>query len=190
MVSAKGVIAAISVFAVAMLTTDGATSGGLEPIPPSEASFIFTAEEFSGAIPVYKKKVDEFFGTRQDLGFFMAGGAHAVIVYVQAINDETVLEPPALKDLVDSFKFNNMYEKEWGDESSVESHLGKFWVVPYRIASKIRECFGFSLEFDIDAHDYNNWRYRKLIFGYYCATMGEKFSPTKITNLIKSISIK
>jgi len=38
MVSAKGIIAAISVFAAAMLATDGATSAGLERIHPGEAA--------------------------------------------------------------------------------------------------------------------------------------------------------
>ena len=135
------------------------------------------------------KDEDDFFGARQDLGIFRAGGAHAVIVYVQTTNDETVLEVPSLESLIDKFKFNKMYDKEWGDSSSVDSHLGKFWVVTYRIASKIQECFGFSLGFDTDAHDYQS-RDTKLLYGYYCAQMGDQLSPHKITNLIRSIWVK
>ena len=190
MVSAKGIIAAISVFAAAVLTTDGATSAGLEPIQPGEASFIFAAEEFSGTTPVYMKNEDDFYGARTDLGIFRAGGAHAVIVYLQTTNDETVIEDaPTLKNTIDSFKFNEMNDKEWGRSSLVETHLGKFGVVAYRIASKIRECFGFSLEFDFDAHDDLDYRFTKLIYGYYCAKMGDQLSPDKITNLIRSISV-
>ncbi len=190
MVSAKGIIAAISVFAAAMLATDGATSAGLERIHPGEASFIFAAEEFSGATPVYMKDEDEFFGYRTDLGIFKAGGARSVVVYVQTTNDETVLgDAPTPKNLVDSFKFNKMSDKEWGRSSLVETHLGKFAVVAYRIASKIWECFGFSLEFDFDAHDNIEYRFTKHIYGYYCAQMGEQLSPDKITNLLRSISV-
>ncbi len=191
MVSAKGIIAAISVFAAAMLATDGATSAGLERIHPGEASFIFAAEEFSGTTPVYMKDEDDFYGARTDLGIFRAGGAHAVVVYLQTTNDETVLaDAPTPKNLVDSFKFNKMNDKEWGRSSLVETHLGKFGVVAYRIASKNRECFGFSLEFDVNTFDAVEFRFTKHIYGYYCAKMGEQLSPDKITNLIKSISIK
>ena len=188
MATSKGKILAISVFAAAALSVCGVSAAEFEPVQPGDELIFFSAPEFSKIKSTHNKREDA--DTREEHAVFIGAGMHAVIGFVEAINDEIVFNfDLSVKNVVDMFNYNNKQKKEWGSADSVDSSFGKFIVKSYRLPEKNQECFGFSVE-----ADYSTWddysRPTKLLFGYYCEREGDPLPPSKIISLIKSITVK
>ena len=189
MATAKGKIVAISVFAAVALSVCGVWAAELEPVEPGEERIFFSAPEFLSNIqPTHFKREDA--DSRQDYAFFSGAGVFAAITFLEAINDEIVFNfDLSVKKIVDFFTYNENYKKEWGSADTVDSSLGRFIVKNYRLPEKNQECFGFSVEADYSSTD-DLSRPTEVLFGYYCAGEGDALPPSKITSLIKSITVK
>ena len=189
MATSKRKIVAITVFAAAALSVCGVSAAELEPVVPGEERIFFSAPEFSNINPIHQKL--ENADTRQEYGVFRGAGMHAVIGFLETKSDETVFHfDLSVKGVVDMLYYDKTHKKEWGSASRVDSGLGSFSVKKFRVSEKNQECFGFSMEDAFGVVDDASSGPSKILLGYYCAKEGDPLPLSKITSLIKSITVK
>ena len=189
MVTANGKIVAISVFAAAALNVCSVSAAELEPVRPGDERIFFSAPEFFNIKPIHQKL--EGADTREEYGVFGGAGMHAVIGFLETKSDDTVFHfDLSVKSAVDMLYYDKTHKKEWGSSDLVVSLLGTFSVKKFRVSEKNQECFGFSMEDAFGVVDDASSGPSKILLGYYCAREGDPLPPTKITSLIKSITVK
>jgi len=176
----------------ACLTTPGnphGTVSGVRGIPAGTEQIEFPVADFLGG-QVTRVKYEEPL-SREEYALFQGKGAQAEVIFIQTLGfEQTVLEFSKLtRDAISDFNFIRNGKVTFSDASYKASGTDlPTFVHPFNVAKSNQDCFGFQSEWDFEPED-NAGRYRKVMFGYYCAKPGEVLSAERIDETIGKIAL-
>lgn len=178
-------------FALSSCTLSKQGTGTFVAFPEEQGQVVLNVPAYLEAVP---QRV-QFLSRRENEEYVLYRSQHgqAEILFATVSNEQshtTVLEFYKLvADAVRKFRFNQGQNLVFGKSFDTATRISDFWVQPYKQASSGRNCLGFTARWDFQPSD-KEYRPRRILFGYHCATKGIEISAEDAAAFVKGIDIR